>query len=200
MKIIRLLGIITSFNLLMVLALSGNMPQSCSCSPSSCHCSRDVLEENDCCDGFQNSYSLFQYCSCLSQITSFPNTELAIYDPDYNYFGNVSPHTYTRRSSAGLTYSRDSSISPISRLNLHNIGPPDLDVVEYMPRSAKQVFDILLSDGPLTQKDLINKTGIPPRTVRYALNKLKGEDIIEERFCIQDARQSLYSVNGITTK
>ena len=69
-----------------------------------------------------------------------------------------------------------------------------MDVVEYLPPSAKQVFDVLATNGPLTQKDLISKTDLPPRTVRYALSRLKSEDILEERFCFQDARQSLYSL------
>ncbi len=55
---------------------------------------------------------------------------------------------------------------------------------------------MLASFGPLTQKDLIGKTDLPPRTVRYALSRLKGEDMKAERFCFRDARQSLYSLNG----
>ncbi|NMB84752.1 MAG: MarR family transcriptional regulator [Methanothrix sp.] len=78
------------------------------------------------------------------------------------------------------------------------MGPPDLYVVEYLPPSAKLVFNVLASDGPLTQKDLISMTDLPPRTVRYALDKLKGEDMLEERFCFRDARQILYSLNGIS--
>ena len=85
-------------------------------------------------------------------------------------------------------------------LLLYNVGPPDLDVVEYLPPSAKQVFLALASEGPLTQKDLISKTDLPQRTVRYALDRLKGEDMLEERFCFRDARQILYSLNGLAPK
>jgi hypothetical protein len=33
--------------------------------------------------------------------------------------------------------------------------------------------------------------------VRYALNRLKEENVLQERFYFQDARQSLYGLNGI---
>ncbi len=41
---------------------------------------------------------------------------------------------------------------------------------------------MLASDGILTQKDIISKTDLPQRTVRYALGRLKGEEMSEERF------------------
>ena len=76
------------------------------------------------------------------------------------------------------------------------MGPPDPDVVEYLPPSAKLVFDALASSGPLTQKDLISKTELLPRTVRYALGRLKEESVIREYFYLRDARQSLYKLNS----
>jgi hypothetical protein len=82
----------------------------------------------------------------------------------------------------------------------NNVGPPDPDVVEYLPPSAKQVFQVLASDGPLTQKDIITRTDLPPRTVRYALGRLMYEEMLEELFCFSDARQSLYSLNGMEAR
>jgi len=35
---------------------------------------------------------------------------------------------------------------------------------------------------------------LPPRTVRYALDRLKKEGILEERLYYKDARQCLYGV------
>jgi len=55
---------------------------------------------------------------------------------------------------------------------------------------------VLESGTLLTQKDIISKTYLPARTVRYALNRLKGEDLLQERFYFQDARQSLYGLNA----
>ncbi|MDD1762546.1 MAG: winged helix-turn-helix transcriptional regulator [Methanothrix sp.] len=48
----------------------------------------------------------------------------------------------------------------------------------------------------MTQKDIINKTYLPARTVRYALSRLREKNLIQERFCFQDARQSLYALNA----
>ncbi|WP_440950973.1 winged helix-turn-helix transcriptional regulator [Methanosphaerula subterraneus] len=54
---------------------------------------------------------------------------------------------------------------------------------------------MLESGGQLTQKDLIRETSLPSRTVRYALNRLKEEQFLVERYYFIDARQSLYSLN-----
>jgi transcription initiation factor IIE alpha subunit len=67
-----------------------------------------------------------------------------------------------------------------------------------LPPSAKLVFKVLESGSLLTQKDIVAKTYLPPRTVRYALNRLKEKDILQERFYFQDARQSLYGLNPDT--
>jgi transcription initiation factor IIE alpha subunit len=64
----------------------------------------------------------------------------------------------------------------------------------HLPPSAKLVFKVLESGSLLTQKDIVAKTYLPARTVRYALSRLKEEDILQERFHFQDARQSLYGL------
>ncbi|MCL7415007.1 MAG: MarR family transcriptional regulator [ANME-2 cluster archaeon] len=48
--------------------------------------------------------------------------------------------------------------------------------------------------GLLTQKEIVRESYLPPRTVRYALSRLKNEGILEERFYFKDARQSLYGI------
>ncbi|WP_217423099.1 winged helix-turn-helix domain-containing protein [Methanocella conradii] len=67
-----------------------------------------------------------------------------------------------------------------------------------MPPSAKLVYKVLESSGLLTQKEIIKKTYLPPRTVRYALKRLLDEKILQERFYFKDARQSLYGLNVAT--
>jgi transcription initiation factor IIE alpha subunit len=57
------------------------------------------------------------------------------------------------------------------------------------------VYKVLENGGQLTQKDLIRETSLPSRTVRYALNRLKEEEILIERHYFIDARQSLYGLN-----
>jgi transcription initiation factor IIE alpha subunit len=64
-----------------------------------------------------------------------------------------------------------------------------------LPPSAKLVYKVLESGCFLTQKDIINKTYLPARTVRYALSRLREENLLLERFYFQDARQSLYGLN-----
>ena len=66
--------------------------------------------------------------------------------------------------------------------------------METFPPSVKFVFKILEFKGLMTQKELIEQTYLPSRTVRYALNRLKKEGIIEERLYIKDGRQCLYGL------
>jgi DNA-binding IclR family transcriptional regulator len=56
---------------------------------------------------------------------------------------------------------------------------------------------VLESSGFLTQKDIVRQTYLPTRTVRYALNRLIEEKILQKRFYFQDARQSLYGLNAV---
>jgi DNA-binding MarR family transcriptional regulator len=63
-----------------------------------------------------------------------------------------------------------------------------------LPPSAKLVFKVLEANGQMTQKDIIRETVLPSRTVRYALSRLKDEQILMERFNFSDSRQSLYEI------
>jgi len=66
--------------------------------------------------------------------------------------------------------------------------------LEDLPPSAKLVYKILEYDGPLTQKGIAEEAMLAPRTVRYALDRLEGESLVEEDIHFADARQSLYSL------
>lgn len=44
----------------------------------------------------------------------------------------------------------------------------------------------------MTHKDLVKKSSLAPRTVRYALKKLKERQLIIEKFNFRDARQIIY--------
>ncbi len=67
--------------------------------------------------------------------------------------------------------------------------------IGHLPPSAKLVYKVLETGGQFTQKDLIRETSLPARTVRYALSRLKEEEILIERHYFIDARQSLYGLN-----
>jgi DNA-binding MarR family transcriptional regulator len=61
-----------------------------------------------------------------------------------------------------------------------------------LPPSSKTVLEILDVGGAMTHKDLVQKTHLAPRTVRYALKKLKEKHLIIEKFNFRDARQIIY--------
>jgi DNA-binding transcriptional ArsR family regulator len=189
MIITRLLGILAVISLLMAPVLSEQISKTCTCTSTGCNSSKGMI----CCGGKLDSTCFSQGCHCPNLVA--PSGSADVYDPSYSYFGESSSRTYTRQvpatsSSSSVGGSRYSGLPPANSFN----GPPDLDVIEYLPPSARHVFDVLATNGPLTQKDLISKTDLPPRTVRYALSRLKGEDILEERFCFKDSRQSIYSL------
>ncbi|MHA1199125.1 MAG: NAD(+)/NADH kinase [Candidatus Heimdallarchaeaceae archaeon] len=70
----------------------------------------------------------------------------------------------------------------------------DLRNLQGVPPSAKYIFKLLLTEGEMTQKELIEGTGLPNRTVRNALAILKGKGVINQRPHLRDARQSIYYV------
>ncbi|WP_292371094.1 MarR family transcriptional regulator [Methanoregula sp. UBA64] len=61
-----------------------------------------------------------------------------------------------------------------------------------LPPSSKTVLAILDTGGAMTHKDLVQKSRLAPRTVRYALKKLKERHLIIEKFNFRDARQIIY--------
>ncbi len=68
------------------------------------------------------------------------------------------------------------------------------DGIDKFSPSMKLILNILENRGPLTQKEIAAVTRLPSRTVRYALNRLKNEDVLEEHEYFQDARQCLYQI------
>lgn len=68
--------------------------------------------------------------------------------------------------------------------------------IERLSPSVKLVFKVLEYKGLMTQKELAAESYLPPRTVRYALSRLKKEGILEERLYYKDARQCLYGVKS----
>ncbi len=68
--------------------------------------------------------------------------------------------------------------------------------IERLSPSVKLIFKVLEYRGLMTQKELAAESYLPPRTVRYALTRLKKEGMIEERLYYKDARQCLYGVKS----
>lgn len=68
------------------------------------------------------------------------------------------------------------------------------EAVRELPPSAKLVAKVLEYNETLTQSQLAEETLLPPRTVRYALNRLEEEEVVESRFSFSDARKRLYTL------
>lgn len=196
MKIINLLGALAVFSLIIVPAFSQPSLMGCACMPKDCH---GNPAEKCCSKSSDNRVSLS--CTCPGQIVSYSGIDY--YDPSHSLFSRSGSRSPAKTDYANPEGSNNvvafSYVLPVAT-NSSNVGPPDPDVVEYLPPSARQVFQVLASNGPLTQKDIISKTDLPPRTVRYALDRLRGEEMLEERFCFSDARQSLYRLPGMDTR
>jgi len=69
------------------------------------------------------------------------------------------------------------------------------DAVRDLPPSAKLVAKTLEYNDALTQSQLAEETLLPPRTVRYALNRLEDVDVVSSRFSFADARKRIYSLD-----
>jgi len=66
-----------------------------------------------------------------------------------------------------------------------------------MPPSSKLLLKTLEYEGALTQKDLVNKTLLPARTVRLALSHLLKKGYVKKKVSIRDARQKIYEISKI---
>ena len=70
------------------------------------------------------------------------------------------------------------------------------DVAHELPPSAKLVFKVLEYRGQLSQKEIIEETMLPPRTVRYALSLLMSEGLVTKKLSLRDSRQGFYKVTN----
>ena len=66
-----------------------------------------------------------------------------------------------------------------------------------LPPSSKTVLTILHNGGAMTHKDIVKEAHCSPRTVRYALKKLKENQLIVEMMNIQDMRQIIYQDRSV---
>jgi len=71
------------------------------------------------------------------------------------------------------------------------------DLSHDLPPSAKLVLKVLEYQGQLSQKEIIEETMLPPRTVRYALSLLMSEGVVMKRLSLRDSRQGLYQVKKV---
>lgn len=69
---------------------------------------------------------------------------------------------------------------------------PAPDPLDGLPDSARRVHATLQLEGPLTHKELVAATGMPARTVRFAIARLKESGIVSERANLMDGRQTFF--------
>jgi DNA-binding transcriptional ArsR family regulator len=72
-----------------------------------------------------------------------------------------------------------------------------VDPVRYgqLPESARTVFEAVKHEGPLTHADLRERTGLPPRTIRFAVKRLKEEALLDTRCSLRDCRTCYFFVS-----
>jgi len=61
-----------------------------------------------------------------------------------------------------------------------------------LPPSSWIVLSLLSAGKAFTNKEIIMLTGLSPRTVRYAIQKLRENRLIAEEWNFEDARQVRY--------
>ena len=66
-----------------------------------------------------------------------------------------------------------------------------------LPPSSQRVLALLKDGQPRTFKQVTQEIEISPRTIRYAIKKLKENELIIEKFNFRDARQVLYQVKDV---
>ena len=66
-----------------------------------------------------------------------------------------------------------------------------------LPPSSQRVLALLKDGQSRTFKQVTQEIEISPRTVRYAIKKLKESGLIIEKFNFRDARQVLYQIKDV---
>ena len=64
-----------------------------------------------------------------------------------------------------------------------------------LPLSAQKTFAAVREAGPLTASELQARTGIPGRTLRHAVARLKVEGLLETRCSLRDCRTCYFFVS-----
>lgn len=67
--------------------------------------------------------------------------------------------------------------------------------IQELPPSAKLVAKTLEYNGPLTQRQLAEKTRLPQRTVRSALSRLDEAGVVSSEISFIDARKHIYELD-----
>lgn len=61
-----------------------------------------------------------------------------------------------------------------------------------LPASARSLHAFLARTGPRTHKEIVRDAGLPARTARFAVERLRAHGLVEEVPSLRDARQSYW--------
>ena len=67
--------------------------------------------------------------------------------------------------------------------------------LDRLPESAQRVFGAVRHEGPLTHAGLRHRTGLPPRTIRFAVRRLRDEGLVDARSSLRDCRTCYFFVS-----
>jgi hypothetical protein len=67
--------------------------------------------------------------------------------------------------------------------------------VTHLPKSAQEVFSLLLANGALKPREIGNYTDLSNRTIRYALKILVDDNKVRRVPDLHDLRSHFYAVN-----
>ncbi len=64
-----------------------------------------------------------------------------------------------------------------------------------LPASARRVFEVVRDHGPLTHAAIHEHTDMPPRTIRFAIKRLRDEGLLDTRCSLRDCRTCYFFVD-----
>jgi NAD+ kinase len=131
----------------------------------------------------------------IQELTSSVSIE-AVLDGQLRRKANSGP-VLIRRADADAAFVKLSEERVAAlRGKLHQMTEAFGDLAQDLPPSAKLVLKVLEYQGQLTQKEIVDETLLPPRTVRYALSILISDGLVSKRVSLRDSRQGLYRVTN----
>lgn len=71
----------------------------------------------------------------------------------------------------------------------------DAERYEALPESARRVFEALKQRGPLTHNELREATTLPARTIRFAVKRLKDQQLVASLSSLRDCRKCYFYVD-----
>lgn len=64
-----------------------------------------------------------------------------------------------------------------------------------LPASAQKVFEAIKAGGPMSHAALREATGMPARTIRFAVKRLREEGLVDTRCSLRDCRTCYFFVD-----